>query len=984
MVLSLTLSPTMPLPYPPRILTFQQSIDTLYMLYQDEATTVAEYILAYEDLMKEITGVSELMLISFFINNLRPDIHRELLRRGLPSTLKETFALAQACEAHIEKAMLWRWCVSPYSIAPNPIPPPIQFPTTHPTPLGEPPKPIISAVPQPSDPPTRIPNPSPLTSISPPSTLFHSKGFTTSLSKPFPLPNTSPNAPSLGSTTPAPPSAIPSPPPALTPGDHHEISASYLDDPVAAPDEDPPPSLDPGDHQVISDSHPDEPMDELDADPPPALDPGDLPVTYDPNPDVKSRCTDSDMLMPRTNLTFGHAILEPEPDPATTPVGTNKRSTSTKSTKKRGPAILVNRRYVTMDRSVLVWGVVTRSGDIPPLGDAPPHQPPMVVEVAAKVLDEMLGRNVVSWNSMNCDLWEFESYEALELFLVIWEEIKAAVPRMFTSVVRASVGLGEVLIGNRLHTCVAKFGLYAPNYVSCALIDMYSKREHTQEAQWVFDGMPETIVVGRNTIIAGYALHGDSEQALCLLLMKWGCYEDAPQVFDEISDRDVINWSVLINRFKGGLKPFYRMWEEKLQPNECVFVDILIVSAHLVAMEQRLWVAEYVKEKSIRLLVRLGTALVDIYLKYHCYKEDVNIMKEMNFDAYKFLISWLRIFLNGVNKVKLKGVAYYNRLIDYLLVKGITPYVNLYHDDPPDALAKKYKGLLSPQVVVDFADYAEFCFKTLGDRVQNWTIFNEPRVVTALRYNDGKFVHGDCTNFTGGGHLAPYAIAHHLMLPHATAAIKRYREKYQARQKAQRSWNFHLRWFVHPIIYGEYPKSVQGIIKERLPKFSPKEVRMVKDSIDFVGINKYSSYYRYDPYLPPQKPTCYQSVWHVAIDYERKGVPMGPRAHSEWPYIVPWGLYKVVTYVKEHHGTPNVLLSGNRIAAGLKYFGSMTDVYERSSGTFKRTFPTSTLRTRLSPERAVMLQRLPYTHTKSRLFSISIPNSLNRLNLVKR
>ncbi|XP_072995731.1 beta-glucosidase 1-like [Typha latifolia] len=322
--------------------------------------------------------------------------------------------------------------------------------------------------------------------------------------------------------------------------------------------------------------------------------------------------------------------------------------------------------------------------------------------------------------------------------------------------------------------------------------------------------------------------------------------------------------------------------------------------------------------------------------EYHRYKEDVDIMKKMNFDAYRFSISWSRIFPNGAGKVNWKGVAYYNRLIDYMLKKGITPYANLYHYDLPEALEKQYNGLLSKNVVKAFADYADFCFKTFGDRVKNWMTFNEPRVVAALGYDDGQFAPGRCTNCSAGNSATePYIVAHNLILSHA-AAVKRYRDKYQATQKgrigilldfvwyepltnseadqaaAQRSRDFHLGWFLHPIIYGEYPKSMQQIVKERLPRFTSKEIKMVKGSVDFVGINQYTSYYIYDPHRPmPQKATSYAMDWNAGFAYERNGVPIGPRANSVWLYIVPWGMYKAVTYVKSHYGNPTVILSEN-------------------------------------------------------------------------
>ncbi|XP_028805434.1 beta-glucosidase 44-like [Neltuma alba] len=325
--------------------------------------------------------------------------------------------------------------------------------------------------------------------------------------------------------------------------------------------------------------------------------------------------------------------------------------------------------------------------------------------------------------------------------------------------------------------------------------------------------------------------------------------------------------------------------------------------------------------------------------QYHRYKEDVDLMANLNFDAYRFSISWSRIFPNGTGQVNWKGVAYYNRLIDYLLKRGITPYANLYHYDLPLALELRYKGLLSRQVVEDFADYAEFCFKTFGDRVKNWMTFNEPRVVAALGYDNGFFAPGRCSkaygNCTAGDSgTEPYIVAHNLILSHA-AAVHRYRTKYLEKQKgrigilldfvwyenltrskadnyaAQRARDFHLGWFLHPIVYGEYPKTIQNIVGKRLPKFTQEEVKIVKGSIDFVGINQYTTYYMYDNHQQEPKVPGYQMDWHAGFAYAKNGVPVGPRANSYWLYNVPWGMYKALMYVKERYGNPTVILSEN-------------------------------------------------------------------------
>ncbi|XVF71475.1 hypothetical protein PTKIN_Ptkin12aG0040500 [Pterospermum kingtungense] len=325
--------------------------------------------------------------------------------------------------------------------------------------------------------------------------------------------------------------------------------------------------------------------------------------------------------------------------------------------------------------------------------------------------------------------------------------------------------------------------------------------------------------------------------------------------------------------------------------------------------------------------------------QYHHYKEDVDLMAKFNFEAYRFSISWSRIFPEGVGRVNWKGVAYYNRLIDYLVKKGITPYGNLHHYDLPEALQEKYNGFLNRQIVEDYANYADFCFKTFGDRVKNWFTFNEPRIMAALGFDNGinppsrcSKEFGNCT--AGNSATEPYIVAHHLILSHA-AAVKRYRENYQEKQKgrigilldfnwyepltrskadeyaAQRARDFHVGWFLHPIRYGEYPRTMQEIVGERLPKFTEEEIKMVNGSMDYVGINQYTTNYIYDPKNPKPNVTGYQADWNAGYAHAKNGVQIGPKANSWWLYIVPWGMYKCVTYVKERYGNPNVILSEN-------------------------------------------------------------------------
>jgi beta-glucosidase len=246
---------------------------------------------------------------------------------------------------------------------------------------------------------------------------------------------------------------------------------------------------------------------------------------------------------------------------------------------------------------------------------------------------------------------------------------------------------------------------------------------------------------------------------------------------------------------------------------------------------------------------------------YNRYEEDIDLIADMNMDSYRFSISWTRIFPNGTGPhVNPEGVAHYNRVIDALVSRGLKPFVTLFHWDLPETLQDSYGGWLSDQSVIDFAAYAEACFAAFGDRVKHWVTFNEP----------GQFTHG-----YGGSDKAPpgrnsnpstepYIAAHHILLAHA-AAVDVYRRLFKAEQKgeigitvdcewgepltnstadieaAHRRVVFQIGWFVDPLYFGDYPAVMRELVGSRLPQFSPNQVSLIKGSLDFVGLNHYTS-----------------------------------------------------------------------------------------------------------------------------------------------
>ncbi|KAK3142309.1 hypothetical protein QOZ80_4BG0344900 [Eleusine coracana subsp. coracana] len=336
-----------------------------------------------------------------------------------------------------------------------------------------------------------------------------------------------------------------------------------------------------------------------------------------------------------------------------------------------------------------------------------------------------------------------------------------------------------------------------------------------------------------------------------------------------------------------------------------------------------------------------GDVAVD---SYHLYKEDVHLMKDMGMDAYRFSISWTRILSNGSlsGGVNREGVKYYNNLINELLLKGVQPFVTLFHWDSPQALEDKYGGFLSPNIINDFKDYAEVCFKEFGDRVKHWITFNEPWTFCSNGYASGMFAPGRCSPWEQGKCSAgdsgrePYTACHHQLLAHAEA-VRLYKEKYQASQKgkigitlvshwfvpfsrsksnddaARRAIDFMLGWCMDPLIRGEYPLSMRTLVGNRLPQFTMEQSELVKGSFDFIGLNYYTA--NYADNLPPSNGlnNSYNTDSRANLTGVRNGIPIGPQAASPWLYIYPRGFRELLIYVKENYGNPTIYITENGV-----------------------------------------------------------------------
>lgn len=111
---------------------------------------------------------------------------------------------------------------------------------------------------------------------------------------------------------------------------------------------------------------------------------------------------------------------------------------------------------------------------------------------------------------------------------------------------------------------------------------------------------------------------------------------------------------------------------------------------------------------------------------YHHYKEDIDLMAEMGYKAYRFSVVWSRIHPMGDDQQpNEKGLDYYESMVDYLLEKGIEPVVSLVHFDMPDHLLREYNGFLNKKVIDFYAKHVETVVNRLKGKVKYWLTYNE-------------------------------------------------------------------------------------------------------------------------------------------------------------------------------------------------------------------------------------------------------------------
>ena len=116
---------------------------------------------------------------------------------------------------------------------------------------------------------------------------------------------------------------------------------------------------------------------------------------------------------------------------------------------------------------------------------------------------------------------------------------------------------------------------------------------------------------------------------------------------------------------------------------------------------------------------------------YNLGDKDIELLKELGVNAYRFSLSWARI-IKSDGSVNEKGLKHYSLFVDKLLEAGIQPYITLFHWDLPYYWYQK-GGWLNREITQGFKQYVEVVAKELGPKVNHFMTFNEPQCILGGR-----------------------------------------------------------------------------------------------------------------------------------------------------------------------------------------------------------------------------------------------------------
>jgi beta-glucosidase len=299
---------------------------------------------------------------------------------------------------------------------------------------------------------------------------------------------------------------------------------------------------------------------------------------------------------------------------------------------------------------------------------------------------------------------------------------------------------------------------------------------------------------------------------------------------------------------------------------------------------------------------------------YHLWRDDIRLMKEIGLKAYRFSISWPRLFPGGRGEINQSGIDFYSQLVDELLEKEIEPYVTLYHWDLPQALQDQ--GGWPARITAEaYVEYADLVSRKLGDRVKHWMTLNEPFVSAWVGYMEGRHAPGH-KNVD-----EMLAAAHHLLLAHGWAVpviranvpgaqvgivlnlsgAAPASKSYVDRASAWREDGILNRWYLDPLAGRGYPLDIVEHYGRPMDFIQAKDMESIAVPTDFFGANYYTRMVVRNKEIPEDK-------------NEPRAVFLNPNPTEMGWEVYPEGMYEILGRIHFDYNFPKVYITENGAA----------------------------------------------------------------------
>ncbi len=242
---------------------------------------------------------------------------------------------------------------------------------------------------------------------------------------------------------------------------------------------------------------------------------------------------------------------------------------------------------------------------------------------------------------------------------------------------------------------------------------------------------------------------------------------------------------------------------------------------------------------------------------YHRVAEDAALMQALGVGHYRLSVAWPRVFPGGIGAINPLGLDFYDRLVDALVARGITPWVTLFHWDLPQALEDR-GGWPSRGTADAFRPYAEAVVARLADRVKHWFTVNEipcfvgngyangtfapgrrePAKVVNRAYHHALLAHGHAVAAVRslGGPGAQVGLVHNHLPPPQIPVTETEADIRAARSEYART-NGPL---MGPVFQGHYPEEFLRAAGTDAPDVAPGDMALIAQPTDFLGLNVYA------------------------------------------------------------------------------------------------------------------------------------------------